>query len=89
MICGLTRTVELLRPKKQQLKHQKYDLSCYCAGWSFVALAMGSWEGVGPEWVARHNGSSKELYSGSGMLFEPLKLEFCSHPFELRDPARA
>ena len=35
--------------KKEQLKHQKYDQACQRAGWSFAALAMGTWGGVGPE----------------------------------------
>ena len=35
--------------KKEQLKHQKYDTACQRAGWSFGALAMGTWGGVGPE----------------------------------------
>ena len=39
--------------KKEQLKHQKYDTACERAGWSFGALAMGTWGGVGPE-GARH-----------------------------------
>ena len=39
--------------KKEQLKHQQYDTACSRAGWSFGALAMGTWGGVGPE-GARH-----------------------------------
>ena len=29
--------------KKELLKHQKYDTACKSAGWSFGALAMGTW----------------------------------------------
>ena len=35
--------------KKEQLKHQRYDNACRRAHWSFAALAMGTWGGVGPE----------------------------------------
>jgi len=35
--------------KKEALKHQRYDLACKRASWSFIPLAMGTWGGMGPE----------------------------------------
>ena len=35
--------------RKEQLKHQRYDNACRRAQWSFQALAMGTWGGMGPE----------------------------------------
>ena len=35
--------------RKEKEKHQKYDVLCRQAEWSFRALAMGTWGGVGPE----------------------------------------
>ena len=34
---------------KERLKHQRYDTACARAGWSFGAMAMGTWGGMGPE----------------------------------------
>lgn len=34
---------------KERLKHQRYDAACKRAQWSFKALAMGTWGGMGPE----------------------------------------
>lgn len=30
-------------------KHQKYDAPCQAAGWSMLAMAFGTWGGIGPE----------------------------------------
>ena len=49
---GTTVTRERWRTflrKKEQLKHQRYDLACKRAHWSFQAMAMGTWGGMGPE----------------------------------------
>ena len=35
--------------RKETDKHNKYDISCSTAGWSFSAMAFGTWGGVGPE----------------------------------------
>jgi GrpB-like predicted nucleotidyltransferase (UPF0157 family) len=35
--------------RKETEKHNKYDITCTTAGWSFEAMAFGTWGGVGPE----------------------------------------
>ena len=35
--------------RKEQAKHSKYDAPCKAAGWGFLAIAMGTWGGLGPE----------------------------------------
>ena len=34
---------------REREKHQKYDAACRSAGWSFRAMALGTWGGLGPE----------------------------------------
>ena len=34
---------------KERMKHQKYDVACKAASWTFLPLAMGTWGGMGPE----------------------------------------
>jgi hypothetical protein len=35
--------------KQEAAKHAKYDKACKAAGWSFRAMALGTWGGIGPE----------------------------------------
>ena len=45
-------TRERWRPflcSREREKHQKYDAACRSAGWSFRAMALGTWGGLGPE----------------------------------------
>jgi hypothetical protein len=35
--------------RKEQAKHAKYDAPCKRAGWGFLAVALGTWGGLGPE----------------------------------------
>jgi hypothetical protein len=35
--------------RKEADKHTKYDITCRTAGWSFMAMAFGTWGGTGPE----------------------------------------
>ena len=35
--------------RKEADKHNKYDMLCSSAGWGFMAMAFGTWGGVGPE----------------------------------------
>ena len=35
--------------RKEADKHNKYDTLCSTAGWAFMAMAFGTWGGVGPE----------------------------------------
>ena len=35
--------------RKEEDKHNKYDITCSVARWSFGAMAFGTWGGVGPE----------------------------------------
>ena len=44
---------------KKGAKHKKYDEVCDKAGWHFVALAFGTWGGMGPECAKTLNTISK------------------------------
>jgi hypothetical protein len=35
--------------RKEEEKHNKYDIICSTAGWTFAAMAFGTWGGTGPE----------------------------------------
>ena len=35
--------------RREAAKHQKYDAPCQIAGWSMLAMAFGTWGGMGPE----------------------------------------
>ena len=35
--------------RKEQMKHAKYDAACKKAGCGFLAIAFGTWGGLGPE----------------------------------------
>ena len=35
--------------RREEAKHQKYDVPCTREGWNFAAFAVGSWGGLGPE----------------------------------------
>ena len=35
--------------RKEQAKHAKYDAPCKRAGWGILAIALGTWGGLGPE----------------------------------------
>jgi hypothetical protein len=35
--------------RKEQAKHAKYDAPFKRAGWGFLAIALGTWGGFGPE----------------------------------------
>jgi hypothetical protein len=35
--------------RREEAKHSKYDIPCAQESWSFSALAMGTWGGLGPE----------------------------------------
>ena len=37
--------------RKEREKHAKYDGACESVGWRFLAMALGTWGGVGPEGV--------------------------------------
>ena len=34
---------------KEENKHKKYDAACEKAGWKMLAMAFGTWGGMGPE----------------------------------------
>ena len=35
--------------RREEHKHQKYDVACAMANWDFKAMAFGTWGGMGPE----------------------------------------
>ena len=35
--------------RREEAKHSKYDRPCKASGWSFAAMAFGTWGGEGPE----------------------------------------
>ena len=35
--------------RREKMKHMRYDKPCEAAGWSFMAMAFGTWGGMGPE----------------------------------------
>ena len=35
--------------QREEAKHEKYDVPCKTASWHFVAMAFGTWGGMGPE----------------------------------------
>ena len=48
--AGVTRERwrSLLR-RKEAAKHHTYDAPCRAVGWAFMAMAFGTWGGLGPE----------------------------------------
>jgi hypothetical protein len=61
--------------RKEGEKHNKYDITCSTVGWSFSAMAFGTWGEVGPECEGKLERISKRAASWQEGDLRASKLE--------------